>query len=192
MTTRPDKPDRTNAIEEALVRRFHSLEWTTNQRRGRLLVFDTPGDPQPEPRPRASTLPGKRVRIYVPRSAHKWKHAIRAAALPELEHEGAEGLVEPGVAVAVFLAFRFRRPKSHLRTGRNSGKIHDRAPMFHTQKPDKDNLEKAALDALGPFDGGPSLVWCDDAQVVDGRTSKRWAHPDEEPGVFVAIWELLP
>ena len=64
------------------------------------------------------------------------------------------------------------------------------APSHHTQVPDKDNLEKAVLDALGNFDGMPPLVWCDDSQVYKGRTSKRWTEPGELPGVFIAIREV--
>ena len=92
--------------------------------------------------------------------------------------------------LAVFIAFRVRRPKSHLRTGRHSGKLLPSAPRFHTQTPDKDNLEKAVLDAVGKFKNLPRLIWCDDCQVVDGRTSKRWARPGEEPGAVIALWEI--
>lgn len=44
----------------------------------------------------------------------------------------------------------------------------------HRQKPDKDNLEKALLDALLPED---SAVW-------DGRVSKRWS---ETPRIEITI-----
>lgn len=39
----------------------------------------------------------------------------------------------------------------------------------HTQKPDRDNLEKGVCDALN------KIVWKDDGQVCDGRTSKFWS-----------------
>lgn len=154
---------------------------------GRILVFEVVGDPKPSPRPRAVSI-GKSARVYMPPSADAWKHDVRAAAIVA---KGDWPLIAPGVAVAVFLDFRFRRPKSHLRTGRFSGKLKPRAPKHHTQTPDKDNLEKAVLDALGKFDKMPPLIWCDDCQVVDGRTSKRWADPDEDPGVSVAIVEII-
>ena len=64
------------------------------------------------------------------------------------------------------------------------------APLPHQQKPDRDNLEKAVLDALGDFAGLPPLVWCDDCQVVAGRTTKRWALTGEPAGGAVAIWEF--
>ena len=162
---------------------------------GRLLFFDVLGTPKATPRVKASVRgKGKmaRAHIYTPSVADEWKHEVRAAALHAIQTDRTWGrsLVAPGVAVAVFIAFRFQRPKSHLRTGRHSGKLRSSAPRFHTQTPDKDNLEKAVLDALGTFDKLPRLVWCDDCQVVDGRVTKRWARPGEEPGAVVALWEI--
>lgn len=157
---------------------------------GRLLFFDVVGDPEPAPRGRAVNM-GKHARIYVPTTADAWKHDVRAAAIDEISSLGGWPLVKPGVAVEVYLCFRIARPKSHLGTGRNSGKLRPSAPKRHTQIPDKDNLEKAVLDALTKFDKMPPLVWCDDCQVDDGRTTKRWADPGEEPGVAIAIMEIL-
>ena len=42
----------------------------------------------------------------------------------------------------------------------------------HTQKPDRDNLEKAVLDSL----------FADDAHIWDGRTTKLWA---KRPGLIL-------
>lgn len=154
---------------------------------GRVLLFDVIGDPKPAPRPRAVSM-GKHARIYMPNSADSWKHDVRAAAIDAL---GDWKLIKHGVAVEVHLSFRFERPKSHFRTGRFSDMLKPHAPTRHTQVPDKDNLEKAVLDALGHFDDMPPLVWCDDCQVDDGRTSKRWADPNEEPGVAIAIMEII-
>lgn len=152
-----------------------------------MIYFDVIGNPVPSPRPRVMHLGEERARIYVPSSADAWKRQVRAAAVEAL---GARPLDPPGVAVEVHLAFRFARPKSHLRGGKFLGMLKPDAPRHHVQRPDLDNLEKAVLDALGDFAGLPPLVWCDDCQVVAGRTTKRWAAPDEPPGVAVAIWEF--
>lgn len=152
-----------------------------------MIYFDVIGDPAPSPRPRVMHLGEKRARIYVPSSADPWKRQVRAAAVDAL---AGHVLFPPGVAVEVHLAFRLARPKNHLRGGRLSGTIKPQAPRWHVQRPDRDNLEKAVLDALGAFLGLPPLVWCDDSQVVAGRTTKRWADPGETPGVAVAIWEF--
>jgi Holliday junction resolvase RusA-like endonuclease len=42
--------------------------------------------------------------------------------------------------------------------------------LYHTQKPDKDNIEKLIVDALNGF------AWADDAQVQGGGV-KRWGSP---------------
>ncbi len=39
----------------------------------------------------------------------------------------------------------------------------------HTQKPDRDNIEKGVCDSLN------KIVWKDDGQVCDGRTRKFWS-----------------
>ena len=150
----------------------------------RVVIFDVVGDPKPW-----SLSRGPKGNVYVSDKVQNWKHDVRAAAVDAL---GDWKLVPPGAAVEVHLAFRLARPKSHMGTGRNAGKLKPSAPRDHTQKPDKGNLEKAVQDAFGKFDGMPPLVWCDDCQVVDGRISKRWADPGEEPGVAVAIMELNP
>lgn len=166
---------------------------THDNPRTQAIVFDVVGDPKGDPRPRATVVgfgKGARAKVYVPDTAKRWKHDVRAAAVRAIQEAGGWRIVSPGVAVSVFLAFRIGRPKSHFRTGRNAGILRDRAPRFHTGRPDKDNLEKAVLDALGEFDGERRLFWSDDSQAVDGRTSKRWTRPGEEPGVAVAIIEL--
>jgi Holliday junction resolvase RusA-like endonuclease len=39
----------------------------------------------------------------------------------------------------------------------------------HTERPDKDNLEKAVMDALTGIQ-----IWNDDCQVYGGNTEKYW------------------
>lgn len=154
----------------------------------RVVIFDVVGDPAAQPRAKAVALGPKRAKIVTPRSADAWKHEIRAHALAAARAEGWT-LSPPGAAVLVFLAFRLARPKSHFRTGRFAGILKPGAPEHHTQTPDKDNLEKAVLDALTAFEDLPPVFWCDDAQAIDGRTSKRWTRPGEPPGVAVGIYE---
>lgn len=84
--------------------------------------------------------------------------------------------------VYVGLIFIMPRPASHYGTGRNAGQLKPGAPRWHTSKPDRDKLERAALDAL--TDAG---VWRDDAQVVDGPVSKVYAQPGEEPGAIIEV-----
>lgn len=51
----------------------------------------------------------------------------------------------------------------------------------HAKKPDRDNLDKAYLDALR------GLLWIDDAQICDGRIEKWIAAGDEQPHVLITV-----
>ena len=53
---------------------------------------------------------------------------------------------------------------------------------WHTQKPDRDNLAKALMDALNH-----TGVWNDDSQVCCGNVEKRWS---ENGYIAVTITEL--
>lgn len=52
---------------------------------------------------------------------------------------------------------------------------------YHTQKPDRDNIEKAVQDGLN------RIAWRDDGQVADGRCVKRWGRYAE---TFVTVEAL--
>ncbi len=156
------------------------------------LCVHVPGEPIPEPRPRADRRSG---RVYVPdRGQRVWKHQIRAetklALVRDAETRPDMAGVVPlsGCAFCVLLVFSMSRPKSHFGTGRNSDKLRTTAPRAHCGRPDVDNLAKAALDALGAFDDLPPLVWCDDSQVVSLRARKRYAEPGGFPaGLFMVL-----
>ena len=81
----------------------------------------------------------------------------------------------------VDMVFYFARPKSHYRTGRYAGQVKATAPLFHTSRPDRDNLEKFVLDALA------GLFWTNDARVCDGRSRKLYGDP---PRTVVTITVL--
>ena len=154
-----------------------------------LIEFNVLGVPKPEPRPRWDGRKG----IYVPSSATPWKHEIRAACKAAMMRLGWSGVVEPGVPLRAVMVFRMPRPKGHWRTGRHSGKLKPNAPHRHTSKPDLDNLVKAALDAIGEFDGCPTLVWADDSQVDDfGGSCKRYVREGEQPGCLVSVSAHCP
>lgn len=78
----------------------------------------------------------------------------------------------------VHLKFVFPRPKSMV------WKTKEMSRIWHTKKPDRDNLEKAVLDAL------TGIFWVDDCQVCAGRVEKWIASGDESEGVFVSILVL--
>ncbi len=84
----------------------------------------------------------------------------------------------------VDMTFYMPRPKKHYRTGKYSHILRDDAPkMWHTNKPDRDNLEKAVLDCMTK-----SGLIKDDCLVCTGNIQKKWAN--KESGVFIEIGGL--
>lgn len=80
--------------------------------------------------------------------------------------------------IRVDCIFYFPRPKAHYGTGKNLGKLKDNAPVWHTKKPDRDNLDKFVLDALS------KVFWRDDSLVCDGRIIKLYS---DKPRTVIGI-----
>ena len=55
-----------------------------------------------------------------------------------------------------------------------NGELKPNAPKWHTDKPDRDNADKAVLDALTNLG-----LWGDDKQVCDGRIRKFYVRPGD-------------
>ena len=51
--------------------------------------------------------------------------------------------------ISLKLTFYMPRPKSHYRTGKRSHVLKAKAPVFHSIKPDLDNLVKLISDCIG-------------------------------------------
>jgi Holliday junction resolvase RusA-like endonuclease len=78
--------------------------------------------------------------------------------------------------------FGFKRPKNHYRTGKNSHLLKKSVPTYHTQKPDKSNLEKLVEDAFN------KLFWKDDSLIVCGNSQKIWT--ELESFIKIEIFKL--
>jgi Holliday junction resolvase RusA-like endonuclease len=79
----------------------------------------------------------------------------------------------------------FPRPKSHYGTGRNAGKLKATAPTHNDGKPDRDNLDKAILDAMTGIG-----FMRDDKQVVAGEAPEKLYVCDEcewKPGALIVV-----
>lgn len=63
------------------------------------------------------------------------------------------------------LDFEFARPKSHRR---KKGGLTKRAPKYHCQTPDADNLAKMIMDSLNGH------VYVDDKQICELVVRKHW------------------
>ncbi len=100
---------------------------------------------------------------------HTFKAAVQFAAR---EVYKGPPIQEP---VILSTSFVFPRPKSLI------WKSREMIRLPHTKKPDRDNLDKAVLDAL------KGVVLADDCQVYAGSIYKWIAAGDEQPHVAIEI-----
>ena len=134
--------------------------------------FFVPGTPIAQPRSRA-VFTRNQPRMYTPDNGIvKWKRSVQFAAR-QVWHGKA---MPDGFRVDLHLVFP--RPKSMV------WKTKPMPTLLHIKKPDRDNLDKAVLDAL------TGIFWVDDCQVCEGTIRKRIAGGDESEGVFVSIYRL--
>ena len=138
------------------------------------------GDPKAQPRTRASSFGGGRARVYDPGTANGWKNLIAQALRPY----AGQAITD---ALHVELKFYFSHPRSHFGTGKNSKILKPSAPVFHTKKPDIDNLEKAVYDALSEKSGVG--LWKDDAQIVSSSNRKSYSNGGSV-GMRITIYSL--
>ena len=141
------------------------------------LSFFVAGNPAGQPRIKAR-FTGKFTQIYTPSTIGKgsrkhehpavtWKRAVVVEARKVF---GVSDLWQGPLRVD--LVFYMPRPKSHFRS---NGEMKPTAPKWYEAKPDRDNLDKAVLDAL-TFDKETKFgLWADDKQVCDGRIQKLYA-----------------
>ena len=140
----------------------------------KIIQFFVPGHPEAQPRSRARVIRTKagvtHAGVYNPQGpSHVWKIYLREAAKKAgcSIHEGP---------VVVSESFFFSRPQRLMKKTSPEGKIP------HTSKPDRDNLDKAVLDAL------TGIAWLDDCQVFSGRISKWYCtKTDPRPGALIMI-----
>lgn len=82
------------------------------------------------------------------------------------------------VPLAIAIRFYFTRPKSHFKTGKNSHVMKDTAPLWHTSKPDVDNMAKFLMDSLN------KIYWKDDSYIADCWIIKQY---DDKPRTEIEI-----
>ena len=99
------------------------------------------------------------VMVYYPNDYLEWEGELAKALLPGVvrKHSGP---------VKLEATFAFPVPPSLSKKERDARLEQG----WHTQKPDRDNLEKALMDALSHVG-----LWDDDAQVCTGNVEKRWS-----------------
>ena len=144
------------------------------------IIIRVPAVPVAQPRMRATVRSGHAA-VYTPNTIkssdgsrkphpiHLFKATVRLAAAAAFTGEPIAGAVRVDVEAV------FPRPAS---------KIWKTKPMPrypHITKPDRDNLDKAVLDAL------KGIVLRDDCIAWDGRITKEVAAGGEQPGVVITI-----
>ena len=145
------------------------------------ISFWVPGKPIAQPRPRA-TIRGAHAGVYNPPTADAWKKEVQFRARGVMLGKSptsapliAELVFEmPGVSKLYTKSAFSAEGRKHLWNG----------ALYHTQKPDCDNLEKAVLDAL------TGIVYDDDAQIFCASSTRKWCdhNIDEDlPGCRVTI-----
>jgi len=135
------------------------------------------GIAQPQGSKRAFRTPGGRMIVADSSAkARPWRQEVASVAA---EAWGDRPLLTGPVTLA--LSFWRARPRGHYGSGSRSGVVRPSAPAFPTTKPDSLKLGRAIEDSL------TSIVFRDDAQVVEHRIAKRWGTP---PRVEVAVFEL--
>lgn len=130
-----------------------------------MITIVIPGQPIGKGRPRFGN-----GRTYTPAKTETWT----AKAVHNIKQQTKERGIDGPVLIDWVAVFA--RPKRML-----TKKWHNRREL-HTVKPDRDNLDKAVLDALTK-----AGVLKDDCQVTDGHICKRYADRVEAPHVLVII-----
>jgi len=143
-----------------------------------VISFRVYGDPKGQPRPKAFAR-GGHAAVYDPGTAEGWKSLVAMAAKEVIPATPLTGPLQ------VDIEFYFKRPKSHFGSKKGVPYLKDFAPYWYTRKPDRDNLDKAVLDALTQLG-----VWEDDQQVVAGTIVKRYILGPEKPGATITIKTL--
>ena len=138
------------------------------------LSFVVVGTPKPQPRPRA-TIRNGRAGVYNPPIADEWKRAVMVYAW--LDNKPCDPFAKQ---IKVTIHFYLPRPKT-LKTV----KKWLMREIYHTSKPDIDNLIKSTLDAL--TDCG---MWHDDSQICIIEATKMYESKPDGSGAYIIIEEI--
>lgn len=128
------------------------------------------GNPKAQGRPRACVR-GAHASVYNPSNANGWKDTIYYETM---KHRPT---IPFSLPVRIDIKWRMPRPKRLLR------KLDPEGEMPHTSKPDRDNLDKAVLDAM--LGGGWFL---DDCYVTAGFIQKVYHAKNGLPGADIVVW----
>lgn len=142
-----------------------------------VITFSVPGEPRGMGRPRFAVRRGRGGRafakVYTDAESAKYKELVTLYARAHMPRQRWEGPVR--LDVTAYL----ERPQRLLKKSSPLG------PIWCTTKPDRDNIEKAVLDAL--TDAG---LWLDDKQVCAGEVQKFFVAIGSRPGLVISAQQL--
>jgi Holliday junction resolvase RusA-like endonuclease len=145
------------------------------------MIIYVPSTPVAQPRVKATAFRGK-ASVYTPtkiknsdgtKKPHpivQFKHEVKEACRKEYTAAPLEG----PLCVDVYAVF----PRKKFPKKAGEGRI------YHIAKPDRDNLDKAILDAM------KGIIFADDKQVCRGMIEKVYAAVDEQPHVEIIVTKL--
>lgn len=140
------------------------------------IQFTVPGEPQGMARPRFTVRRGRGkifAQAYTPQKSQAYKQQVELFArawMPAVPWDGP---------VRLDIDAYLERPQRLLKKSSPAG------PVWCTTKPDRDNIEKAVLDAL--TNAG---LWNDDKQVCCGEVRKFFVAIDSKPGLVITATRL--
>lgn len=144
------------------------------------VAFTVIGHPQPAGSKRAVPVKGGGGVNVIDANpnAKGWQNEVALVAM--------QAMIDAEVAlfhgpVGLSVIFTLARPKGHYGTGINHGLVRPKSPAYPAVKPDATKLLRGLEDAL------TTIVWRDDAQVVEQTVVKRYGMPE---GAQVVAWEL--
>ena len=118
------------------------------------LMFEIPGSPIGQGRPKFSTINGH-AKAYDPEKSRNYKAYVKMLATQAMKENDFEMITGP-CAIQIFAFFDV--PKSKSKKFKEAALEGKERP---TKKPDADNIVKAILDALN------GLIYKDDSCIVD-------------------------
>lgn len=131
-----------------------------------------------QPAPQGSKRLVGKVMLESSKKVQPWRQDVKAAVSKQY------GGLPIETAVALYIEFRFKRPKGHFNA---KGELRPKAPkhLISRGQGDIDKLLRATLDALSVSTGGRLLS--DDSIVVTVIGAKRYCEGLELPGALIAV-----
>lgn len=139
--------------------------------KNRTVEFSVEGKPLAKQRPKA-TKRGRFIQIYTPRKTREYEEKIKQSYLNNIGNIKLEGALES------FVTCVFPIPKS---TSKANKRKMINGDMYHTKKPDCDNMGKVVFDALN------NIAYNDDSAICRTHIDKIYG---EEPRIDIKISEI--